>query len=287
MQCHHFDLSDFDCEENTNVPRVRHGGELRERLYTTVCVDGAQAGVGGVDSWGSLPLIKYRLTLKGPIEWTFAMQPFGTRQVTKLPSLLEKTRRLREREILDSPRVGRRLESLSLSEQGPGSEAGEPVPQAAAATRAVYDRDPDSSRAPTPPPTSPTRDRSQTPPPPEALELKEPTVLARALRLRLAPDTASARPFGRDGGGGRLGSPGAATARALGAGGALPADFAVARCRGVFVSNAAECDAHGLAARVPPKFKLVGRAVTQGRGGSRRKLVAGLPCRAYALADLL
>ena len=202
MQCHHFDLSDFDCEENTNVPRVRHGGELRERLYTTVCVDGAQAGVGGVDSWGSLPLIKYRLTLKGPIEWTFAMQPFGTRQVTKLPSLLEKTRRLREREILDSPRVGRRPESLSLSEQGAGSEAGEAVPPAAAATRAVYDRDPDLSRAPTPPPPSPTRDRSQTPPPPEALELKEPTVLARALRLRLAPDTALARPFGRDGGGG-------------------------------------------------------------------------------------
>jgi hypothetical protein len=25
LQCHHFDIEDFDCEENTNVPRVRHG----------------------------------------------------------------------------------------------------------------------------------------------------------------------------------------------------------------------------------------------------------------------
>ena len=45
LQCHHFDMEDFDCEENTNVPRVRHGGELRERLYTSVCVDGAQAHI--------------------------------------------------------------------------------------------------------------------------------------------------------------------------------------------------------------------------------------------------
>ena len=74
FQCHHFDLEDFDCEENTNVPRVRHGGELRERLFTSVCVDGAQSGIGGVDSWGSLPLMKYRLTLKAPIRWAFALQ---------------------------------------------------------------------------------------------------------------------------------------------------------------------------------------------------------------------
>ena len=80
LQCHHFDLDDFDCEDNTSVPRVRHGGELRERLYSTLCVDGAQAGVGGIDSWGSLPMTQHRLNLKLRIRWAFAIKTFGARQ---------------------------------------------------------------------------------------------------------------------------------------------------------------------------------------------------------------
>jgi beta-galactosidase/beta-glucuronidase len=88
LQCHHFDMEDFDCKENPNkttgsfwgiLPNVRHGGELREGLFTSVCVDGAQAGVGGIDSWGSLPLVDYRLTLKKPVTFAFALKHFGIR----------------------------------------------------------------------------------------------------------------------------------------------------------------------------------------------------------------
>jgi len=57
----------------------------------------SQAGIGGVDSWGSLPLMHYRLTLKSPIRWAFAIQPFGARNINKLPSLLEKSRKEQEK----------------------------------------------------------------------------------------------------------------------------------------------------------------------------------------------
>ncbi|KAL1527440.1 hypothetical protein AB1Y20_016106 [Prymnesium parvum] len=77
MQCHHFDLEQFDCYPATRTPRVRHGATLTEKDLTTVCIDGAQAGVGGIDSWGSLPLIQHRLSLDKPIEWAFVLRPFS------------------------------------------------------------------------------------------------------------------------------------------------------------------------------------------------------------------
>jgi hypothetical protein len=171
MQCHHFDIEDFDCEENTNVPRVRHGGELRERLFTTLCIDGAQAGIGGVDSWGSLPLMHYRLNLKRKISWAFAIQTFGARSVTKLPSLVEKTRK--------------GIEKLKY--------AREPFPDSIGETSGS------DVRANTPPPPSPPGEgagRANTPPPPTptvvgaatgAGGVVEPSALARSLRIKLRP----------------------------------------------------------------------------------------------------
>jgi len=77
MQCHHFALSDFDVHADSTRPRVRHGAELEQRPTTTLCIDGAHAGVGGIDSWGSQPLPQHRISLDEPIEWAFALCPFG------------------------------------------------------------------------------------------------------------------------------------------------------------------------------------------------------------------
>ena len=55
---------------------VRHGGELVERDLTSVCIDGAHSGVGGIDSWGSLPLPHHRIPWgPDPIEFAFAIHP--------------------------------------------------------------------------------------------------------------------------------------------------------------------------------------------------------------------
>lgn len=77
MSCHHFSLADLDTDAGSNAQRVRHGAELREQPFTAVCVDGAQAGVGGIDSWGSLPLPQHRLSPEEVIEWSFHILPFG------------------------------------------------------------------------------------------------------------------------------------------------------------------------------------------------------------------
>jgi hypothetical protein len=192
MQCHHFDLQDFDCEDNTNVPRVRHGGELRERLFTSVCIDGAQAGIGGVDSWGSLPLMKYRLTLKRPIRWAFAMQCFGTRNVNKLPSVLEKTRkqqqRLLERErSLEAEALARKLAGEPPAEvgeapsgTGPEDAGGEHASSVRAALLA-------SISTPSPAGVGERQDGPTSPSGAGAngeLRTDDPSAMARTLRLR-------------------------------------------------------------------------------------------------------
>ena len=80
MSCHHFSpADDFGTRPGTKTPVVRHGGALVERDLTTVCVDGAHAGVGGIDSWGSLPLPQHRADAQcgGKCEWSFVLRPFS------------------------------------------------------------------------------------------------------------------------------------------------------------------------------------------------------------------
>ena len=77
MQCHHYLPEDFDVLPDSATPRVRHGAQLAERDLTLLCVDGAHAGVGGIDSWGSQPLPQHRLSFDEPIEWAFVLKPFG------------------------------------------------------------------------------------------------------------------------------------------------------------------------------------------------------------------
>lgn len=77
MACHHFTADDFDCYPDSRKPRVRHAAELVEKDLTCVSVDGAQAGVGGIDSWGSMPLPEHRLNATEPCKFAFAMVPFA------------------------------------------------------------------------------------------------------------------------------------------------------------------------------------------------------------------
>ena len=52
----------------------RHSGELDKAGMTSLCIDKAQMGLGCVNSWGALPLEKYRLPY-GDYEFTFIMSP--------------------------------------------------------------------------------------------------------------------------------------------------------------------------------------------------------------------
>ena len=53
----------------------RHSPEVEQANITNLCIDKAQAGVGGVDSWGSHPLPQYQLPY-GDYEFTFTVTPF-------------------------------------------------------------------------------------------------------------------------------------------------------------------------------------------------------------------
>ena len=77
MACHHFSAEDVDAHPESTRPRTRHASELVERQVTYVTVDGAQAGVGGIDSWGSLPLSQHRLMLHEPCSWAFVVRPYA------------------------------------------------------------------------------------------------------------------------------------------------------------------------------------------------------------------
>lgn len=117
MQCHHHDLAHFDVLPGSRTPYTRHSSELKEINLTTVTVDGLQvsavmiamqahhpsrkipfplvfqAGVGGIDSWGSVPLPQHRISLEEPIEWSFVLRPFSN--TDSMPRLLAQQIRAR------------------------------------------------------------------------------------------------------------------------------------------------------------------------------------------------
>ena len=77
MGCHHYDPDDLDALPESRLPRVRHAAALAEQPNRTqLSVDGAHAGVGGIDSWGSLPMPHHRLRVDLACTWAFAMRPF-------------------------------------------------------------------------------------------------------------------------------------------------------------------------------------------------------------------
>ena len=53
----------------------RHVEDLKRSDYVTLCIDDVQAGVGGIDSWGALPLPEHRVKYQDR-EFTFVINAF-------------------------------------------------------------------------------------------------------------------------------------------------------------------------------------------------------------------
>lgn len=70
-------LYSIESLDNGNAKTQRHFPEVKQADYVNLLIDGAQSGVGGIDSWGSLPLQKYRLPL-APYTMTIAITPVST-----------------------------------------------------------------------------------------------------------------------------------------------------------------------------------------------------------------
>lgn len=75
MQCHRYDLSDFDGGEEKSTQRCLHAGELVARATTAVCIDVLQMGVGGIDSWGNKPLAEHLISAQEEATCTFQLLP--------------------------------------------------------------------------------------------------------------------------------------------------------------------------------------------------------------------
>lgn len=54
----HYDISMLD---DGDKKHQRHPSQLTKSKYTVLCIDGAQMGVGGINSWGAIPLPQHRL----------------------------------------------------------------------------------------------------------------------------------------------------------------------------------------------------------------------------------
>lgn len=67
--------SDLDHDRSRGAPH-RHGGLVEFRDLVSINIDHRQMGLGGTNSWGALPLEKYRLK-PGPYSWRFQMVPLS------------------------------------------------------------------------------------------------------------------------------------------------------------------------------------------------------------------
>mmetsp|Transcript_150899 Transcript_150899/g.484956 ORF Transcript_150899/g.484956 Transcript_150899/m.484956 type:complete len:1278 (+) Transcript_150899:286-4119(+) len=81
MQCHRYALDDFDGPEDKLKQRFKHSGELESRAETDFCVDAAQMGVGGIDSWGNKPLPQHMLAADRHLDWSFMLRPYTAEEV--------------------------------------------------------------------------------------------------------------------------------------------------------------------------------------------------------------
>eukprot|EP00747_Dinoflagellata_sp_TGD_P120263 gnl/TRDRNA2_/TRDRNA2_173197_c0_seq5.p1 gnl/TRDRNA2_/TRDRNA2_173197_c0~~gnl/TRDRNA2_/TRDRNA2_173197_c0_seq5.p1 ORF type:complete len:1129 (+),score=240.20 gnl/TRDRNA2_/TRDRNA2_173197_c0_seq5:492-3389(+) len=75
MQCHKYALSDFDGPWKKEEQAIRHAGELTERAETVLCIDAAQIGVGGIDSWCSKPLDQHMIKADQQFDWAVWLRP--------------------------------------------------------------------------------------------------------------------------------------------------------------------------------------------------------------------
>ena len=78
--------SDLEHDRSRSAKNV-HGGSIAMRDIVSLNIDLRQMGVGGDNSWGALPLEKYRIPAK-PYRYTFRLRPFNAK--TEQPFLLSK-----------------------------------------------------------------------------------------------------------------------------------------------------------------------------------------------------
>lgn len=67
--------SDLDHDRTPGAPH-RHGGLVAFRDLVSINIDHRQMGLGGINSWGAMPLEKYRLKA-GEYSWRFRMVPLA------------------------------------------------------------------------------------------------------------------------------------------------------------------------------------------------------------------
>lgn len=67
--------SDLDHDRSRGAPH-RHGGDVTFRDLVSLNIDHLQMGVGGINSWGALPLPQYRIPAK-PYAWTIRLVPLS------------------------------------------------------------------------------------------------------------------------------------------------------------------------------------------------------------------
>ena len=71
----HYNISDLDEGDSKDQ---RHSPEVPKSKYTELCLDLAQFGLGGENSWGSWPLPQHRLSYKD-MTFTFRIVPLGVK----------------------------------------------------------------------------------------------------------------------------------------------------------------------------------------------------------------
>merc|ERR1712216_1030619 len=74
MQCHRYQLQDFDAGDVKTNQKYLHAGELVACGETSFCVDAAQMGVGGIDSWGRRPLPEHMIGGSQEFDWAFELR---------------------------------------------------------------------------------------------------------------------------------------------------------------------------------------------------------------------
>lgn len=69
-------LEDLDSPAGKAAQKHRHSSDLdpREGDSTTVCMDARHMGLGGINSWGALPLPEYLVPLE-PLELAITLEP--------------------------------------------------------------------------------------------------------------------------------------------------------------------------------------------------------------------
>jgi beta-galactosidase len=70
----HYDISMLD---DGDKKHQRHPEQLKKSRYTVLCLDGQQMGLGGINSWGAMPMDKHMLHPRMLRKFTFVIRPIS------------------------------------------------------------------------------------------------------------------------------------------------------------------------------------------------------------------